>query len=288
MQSLMDMLCSWIGALPFECLQMGFMQEAFLCILLCAPLAAAAGTQVVNFRMSFFSDAIGHSAFAGAALGLLCSLGPGITMPLLALMIGLGIMFLKRRSTLSSDTVIGVLFSAVVALGLALASRNPNMARDMQMFLYGDILTVSRSEILTLFILSVCFYGFEIFAFNRLIAIGVNPQLARTHRIHAAAYEYLHVALLALVVIFCVKTVGVLLVTALLIVPAATARNLSDSSGKMFWISVLTGICSGVAGLLISAQDWAGTAAGATIVLCACLFFLISLGIGFTRKRFRK
>ena len=94
MQSLMDMLCSWIGALPFECLQMGFMQEAFLCILLCAPLAAAAGTQVVNFRMSFFSDAIGHRAFAGAALGLLCSVGPGITMPLLALVIGLGIMFL--------------------------------------------------------------------------------------------------------------------------------------------------------------------------------------------------
>ena len=94
-------------------------------------------------------------------------------------------------------------------------------------------------------------------------------------------------ALLALVVIFCVKTVGVLLVTALLIVPAATARNLAESSGKMFWISILTGICSGVAGLLISAQDWAGTAAGATIVLCACLFFVISLGICFIRKWFR-
>ena len=121
MLSLMDLLCSWIGKLPFECLQLRFMQEAFLGILLCAPLAAAAGVQVVNFRMSFFSDAIGHSAFAGVALGLLCSLGPGITMPLLALLIGLGIMFLKRRSSLSSDTVIGVLFSAVVALGLALS-----------------------------------------------------------------------------------------------------------------------------------------------------------------------
>ena len=283
MLSLIDLLCSWVALLPLECLQMRFMQEAFLGILLCAPLAAAAGVQVVNFRMSFFSDAIGHSAFAGVALGLLCSLGPGIVMPLLAVLIGLGIMFLKRRSTLSSDTVIGVLFSAVVALGLALASRNPNMAKEMQMFLYGDILTISSSEIMTLFVLSVVFYGFEIFSFNRLIAIGINPQLARTHRIRVAVYEYLHIALLALVVIFCVKAVGVLLVTALLIVPAAAARNLSESSGKMFWFSVLIGAGSGIAGLLISAQDWAGTAAGATIVLCACAGFLVSLGIGLMR-----
>ena len=277
MLSLIDVLCGWIALLPVECLHLRFMQEAFLGILLCAPLAAAAGIQVVNFRMSFFSDAIGHSAFAGVALGLLCSISPGITMPLLALQIGLGIMFLKRRSSLSSDTVIGVLFSAVVALGLALASRNPGMARDMQMFLYGDILTISVRELEIMFIVAVLFYGFEIFAFNRLIALGINPQLARTHRIHVAVYEYLHVALLALVVIFCVKAVGVLLVTALLIVPAAAARNFSQSSGKMFWIAVLTGLVSGTAGLLLSAQDWAGTAAGAAIVLCACGIFVLSL-----------
>ncbi len=285
MLSLIDLLCGWISLLPFECLQLRFMQEAFLGILLCAPLAAAAGVQVVNFRMAFFSDAIGHSAFAGVALGLLCSLGPGIVMPLLALAIGLGIMFLRRSSSLSSDTAIGVLFSAVVALGLALASRNPEMARDMQMFLYGDILTISLREIYTLLGLSLVFYFFELVSFNRLIAIGINPQLARTHRIPVAFYEYLHIALLALVVIFCVRAVGVLLVTALLIVPAATARNLTGSSGKMFWVSIGTGLCSGIAGLLISAQDWAGTAAGATIVLCSCVFFLLSLGVGVVRRK---
>ena len=286
LSSVMDLVCGWIALLPFDCLQLRFMQEAFLGILLCAPLAAAAGVQVVNFRMSFFSDAIGHSAFAGVALGLLCSLSPGIMMPLLALLIGLGIMFLKRRSSLSSDTVIGVLFSAVVALGLALASRNPNMARDMQMFLYGDILTISNTEILTLFLLSAVFYIFEVFSFNRLIAIGIDPQLARTHRVHVAVYEYLHVGLLALVVIFSVKAVGVLLVTALLIVPAAAARNLSHSSGRMFWGAIVIGLISGIAGLLISAQEWAGTAAGASIVLFACLIFLLSLAVGcFTRKQ---
>ncbi|MBO7147424.1 MAG: metal ABC transporter permease [Lentisphaeria bacterium] len=286
MQTLMDLLCSWVSLLPFDCLQLRFMQEAFLCILLCAPLAAAAGTQVVNFRMSFFSDAIGHSAFAGVAIGLIIGVSPDWTLPVLALGIGLGIMALKKCSSLSSDTVIGVFFSCVVAFGLALASRIPSMVKDTQVFLYGDILTVSNREILTLFVLSVVFYGFEIFSYNRLIAIGIHEQLARTHRIRVTWYQYIHVGLLTLVVVFCVKAVGVLLVTALLIVPAAAARNLSRSSGGMFWFSVLTGLISGVAGLLISAQDWAGTAAGATIVLCACLIFVISLGTGlFKRKR---
>ena len=133
-------------------------------------------------------------------------------------------------------------------------------------------------------ILSAVFYVFEIFAFNRLIALGINPQLAKTHRIHVAVYEYLHVALLALVVIFCVKAVGVLLVTALLIVPAATARNLSGSSGKMFWISIAAGLFSGVTGLLLSAQEWANTAAGAMIVLCACVLFMLSLAAGCFRR----
>lgn len=273
----MDFLCSLVGSLPFECLKLRFMQEAFIGILICAPLAACAGTFVVNFRMSFFSDAIGHSAFAGAALGMLCALGPSTVMPFLAVAIALGMMYLKRRSTLSSDTVIGVLFSAVVALGLALASRNPDMGREMQTFLYGDILTISGKEILSLLILALIYYIFIIFSFNRLISGGINELLAQTHRIRVAVYEYLHIVLLALVVIFCVKAVGVLLVTALLIVPAATARNLARSAGQMFYLSILLGLFSGIGGLILSAQEWAQTASGAAIVLVSCVFFVLSM-----------
>ena len=277
LETILDFFCSLAGALPFECMKLRFMQEALLGVLLTAPLAAAAGIQVVNFRMSFFSDAIGHSAFAGVALGLIFGLSPDLTMPLLALAIGVGIMAMKQRSALSSDTVIGVFFSAVVAFGLALVSRNPNVARDMQMFLYGDILTITDRDLFALFVLFCVFFAFQIFAYNRLNAIGIHEQLARTHRIPTAFYQYVYVALLALVVIFSVKSAGVLLVTALLIVPAAAARNLSKSSGMMFWISIIIGVCSGVAGLLISAQPWAETASGATIVLCACAVFCASL-----------
>ena len=280
LETVIDFLCGIAGMLPFECMKLRFMQEAFLGVLLTAPLAAAAGIQVVNLRMSFFSDAIGHSAFAGVALGLIFGLSPDLTMPLLALAIGIGIMAMKQRSALSSDTVIGVFFSAVVAFGLALVSRNPNVARDMQVFLYGDILTVTHNDLLYLFLLFCVFFVFQVFAYNRLNAIGIHEQLARTHRIHTAFYQYVYVALLSLVVIFSVKSAGVLLVTALLIVPAASARNLSKSSGMMFWISIIIGVCSGISGLLISAQPWAETASGATIVLCACVIFCISLLFG--------
>ena len=285
LETVIDFLCGAAGMLPFECMKLRFMQEAFLGVLLTAPLAAAAGIQVVNFRMSFFSDAIGHSAFAGVALGLIFGLSPDLTMPLLALAIGIGIMAMKQRSALSSDTVIGVFFSAVVAFGLALVSRNPNVARDMQVFLYGDILTVTHNDLLYLFLLFCVFFVFQVFAYNRLNAIGIHEQLARTHRIHTAFYKYVYVALLSLVVIFSVKSAGVLLVTALLIVPAAAARNLSKSSGMMFWISIIIGVCSGISGLLISAQPWAETASGATIVLCACVIFCISLLFGVLKPK---
>lgn len=275
---IVSFFCDWIGKLmPLECMQMRFMQTAMLGLILIAPMAALAGTQVVNFRMAFFSDAIGHSAFAGVAFGLLFAVSPGITMPLLALIVGIGIMAVKQRSGLSTDTIIGVFFSAVVAAGLAVVSRYPQAARDMQMFLYGDILTISDTDIAVMVLLLIVFLLFQAFSFNKLICIGLNLQLAKAHRIRMAFYQYLFAALLSLVVILSVKAVGVLLVTAMLITPAAAARNLASSYGKMVWIAILISLFSAIAGLLLSAQEWMRTAAGATIVLCSCVFFCLSL-----------
>ena len=130
-----------LGQLPLDCLHAGFMQQALLAILLLAPMTAALGVSVITFRMAFFSDAIGHSAFAGVALGLLFSLDPLFTMPAFGVLVGLCIMAVRRGSLLSADTSIGIVFSAVVAFGLAVVSRTPGMARNMTQFLYGDILT---------------------------------------------------------------------------------------------------------------------------------------------------
>jgi zinc transport system permease protein len=267
------------AALPFECMEARFMQQALLGLGLLAPMAAAMGVQVVNFRMAFFSDAISHSAFSGVALGLVLSVSAQWTMPAFGLMVGLGIMAVQRRSTLSSDTIIGVFFSAVIAFGLAVVSRDRNVARDLQRFLYGDILTIGDGDILVLIALFVILMAFQAWGYNRMLYVGLNPVLAKAHRVQVAVYQYLFAGLLSLVVIFSVWAVGVLLVTAMLIVPAAAARNLARSAGGMFWWAVAVSFFSSVAGLLVSAQDWARTATGATIILCSCLWFLASAAV---------
>ena len=270
--------------LPFDCLQARFMQQALLGMLLLAPMAAVMGIMVVNFRMAFFADAISHSAFAGVALGLIFSVDPNWTMPAFGLLVGLGIMIMQRHTSLSSDTVIGVFFSAMVAFGLAIVSRDRSLARDLQRFLYGDILTISDGQILCLILLFSALMTFQAVSYNHLLYIGLNPTLAQAHRVRVAVHQYLFAGLLALIVMFSVQAVGVLLVTALLIVPAAAARNVARTAGSMFWWALLISLSSAVAGLLISAQDWARTATGATIIIVACGWFLLSMIVSNLRR----
>jgi zinc transport system permease protein len=262
--------------LPFECMQMRFMQQALIGLVLLAPMCAVMGIQVVNNRMAFFSDAISHSAFAGVALGLIFAVSPYWTMPLFGLLVGLGIMVVYRRSGLSSDTVIGVFFSAALAFGLAIVSRERSVARDIQRFLYGDILTITGAEIAGLVVLFLALMAFQVWSYNRLLYIGISPELARAHRVKVGAYQYVFAGLLSLIVMFSVWAVGVLLVTAMLVVPAAAARNFARSAGAMFWWALLVGTTSAITGLLISAQPWANTATGATIILAACGWFVLS------------
>jgi zinc transport system permease protein len=206
-------------------------------------------------------------------------------MVALALVIGLAITTVGRRSSLSTDTVIGVFFAAVVAFGLAIVSRERHIARDVNMFLFGDILTIGSCEILWEALLFAALLAFQVIGYNRMLYVGLNPVLATAHRVRTRFYQYTYAALLALVAIFAVWAVGVFLVTALLIVPAATARNLARSAGGMFWWAIVVGLTSAVAGLIISAQEWAHTATGATVVLVAVAWFAGSSVVAAVRCR---
>jgi zinc transport system permease protein len=271
--------------LPFECLQLRFLQRALVALVLLAPMAAAMGVQVVNFRMAFFADAISHSTFAGVALGLVLALDPHLTMPAFGVLAGIWIAAVQRRSSLAPDTVVGVCFSAILAFGLAVVSRNRAAARDLVRFLYGDVLSIGDAQIAVLFLLLLLLLLFQAWGYNRLLYIGFHPALARAHRVRVAAYQYSYAGLLALVVVLAVGAVGVLLVTALLTIPAAAARNLARSAGGMFWWALLIGLSSAVAGLLISAQPWARTATGATVVLVGFAWFLASAAAACLRRR---
>ena len=282
---------SWLFQLashfPLEGMDMRFMQQALVALCLLAPMTAALGVQVIHYRMAFFSDAVGHSAFAGVAIGLILGVHPHISMPLFGLAVGLIIMFLQRFSALPSDTIIGVVFSAVVASGLAVVSRDNTIARDLQQFLYGDILTLTETDIVWLLVLFAVFVLFQVLAFNRLLYAGTSSTIAKAHRVPVALYEYLFAALLALVVMFSVWSVGVLLVTAMLIVPAASARNLARTAGGMFWWAIAVSLSSAVAGLSLSVQPWLRTATGATIILVSCAWFLISVVTASVRNEHR-
>lgn len=279
-------LIGWI--FPLDCLELTLMRRALLGLILLAPMAAAMGVQVVNFRMAFFSDAISHSVFAGVAIGLLLSVSPNWSMPLFGLAVGICIMLLLRRSALSSDTVVGVVFSGVVAFGLAIVSREPSVSQDIEQFIYGDILTIGDAEIMGLSALLVILVAFQYFGFNRLLYIGLSPGLALTHRVRVALYQYLFAGLLALVVVLVYRAVGVLLVTAMLVVPAAAARNFSRSAGGMFWWAMLVSLSSAIAGMIISAQAWADTATGATVILVSFAWFLLSVFVSSILNRNRQ
>ena len=281
---MIEALCQTIGLLPLDCLKHQFMQQALLALVLLAPMTAVLGVEVVHFRMSFFSDAIGHSAFAGVALGLLLSVEPRLAMLVFGIVVGLGIIALQRRSNLSSDVAIGVVFSAVVAFGLLVVSRFPGTSRSMQQFLFGDILTIGAAEIRFLLVLLPVVLLVQVLGFNQLLSLALNPVMAKAHGVRVALWQYLFAALLSVVVVFSVWAVGVLLVTALLVVPAACARNLARSLFGMFWWAIAISVASAFIGLALSAQPWLASSTGPTIIVTSCLLFALSTLSARTRQ----
>ncbi|HUT52182.1 MAG TPA: metal ABC transporter permease [bacterium] len=260
--------------LPFAWAEPMFMKRALIAVLLVAPACAAMGVMVVNFRMAFFSDAISHSAFTGVALGVLFGIDPLYTLIGFGVLVGLAIVSVRQRSTLSVDTVIGVFFSFAVALGIVIISARKSLTRDLQTYLYGDVLSVTGHEIIGMLILLIVCAAFLALFFNDLFLIGINERLAKAHGINVRFLEYAYALLLSLVVTVSIRVIGLLLVTAMLVVPAAAGRNLARSVRSMFWASIIIGLVSAVSGLISS--FYFDSATGATIILCAAALFLMS------------
>ncbi len=259
---------------PFQWAQSPFVVRALFGLSFLTLLCGAMGIMVVNFRMAFFSDTISHSAFTGVALGLLLGFNPWVTLVAFAVIVGLGIIRVKKQTDLSTDTVTGVFFSTVIAIGIAIISVRRGLNRDLQSYLFGDILTINEIELTAMIFLFILGIIFIWLTYNKLLLIGLHEDLAFSRGLKTTLYQYIYAALLAIVVAFSIRAVGLLLVTALLILPAASARNMARSAGTLFWWAMIFAFLSGILGLAGSLV-W-DIATGASVILAASAFFLIT------------
>lgn len=274
--ALLSPVLSLLGhLLPADMGGLDFVKRALLAVLLVGPTAAAVGVPLVHFRMAFFSDAIGHSAFTGIALGVLLGIHPLLTMVAFGFFVAWAITAVKGRTDLSTDTVIGVFFSTVIALGIAVISARKGLTRNLQGYLYGDLLAVSDAEILWMAALAVLVAGYLFLTLNRLLLLGAHEGIARAMRIRTRALEISFALVTALVVTTAIRAVGILLVTALLVVPAAAARNVARGVAASFAIAVGIALLSGVGGIV--ASFYLDSATGATVVLVSSGCFAATL-----------
>ena len=272
----MTLLYRLLETIPLEWLQYDFMKNVLLATLVVTPLFALLGTMAVNNKMAFFSDALGHSAFTGIALGVLLGLRePVLSMLAFGIFLGLAISKVNSFHTASTDTVISVFSSASVALGIVILSKEGGFAQYSS-YLIGDILVVSPSEILLLFFVLVAAYILWAFLYNRLLLVSLNPSLASTRNIHCQAMENIFVVMVAVAVMLSVKWIGILTINSLLILPAAAARNIAKNSRQYHFLTLLIGVCSGLIGLILS-YYWDASAGASMVLTSACCFFITFL-----------
>lgn len=274
----MQIIYNILETLPFSFMTYDFMKNSIIAALLIAPLFAFLGTIAVNNRMAFFSEALGHSAFTGIAIGSLLGLNnPVLAMIAFGIILGLCITKVKNMNKTSADTVISVFSSIAMAIGIILLSQNGGFAKYSS-YLIGDILLISPKEIGLLALLLIGIFIAWTAIYNKLIIVSINSSLASSRGIKTAVTENIFIIMISVTVMFTIKWLGILTINSLLILPAAAARNISSSSKQYVAGSVIISLLSALSGIAIS--YYADTSAGAAMVLVSGVIFFITLAIG--------
>ena len=262
-------------ALPIEMLHWDFMKNALLAVLLMAPLFGLCSTMIVTGKMSFFSDALGHSAFTGIAIGCICGVAaPTWVAVIFAVGFAVLFSFVRSRSNQAADTIIGVFSSTAVALGIFIATLGGSSFTKYNRYLIGDILSITPGQIglLALTLLGVIL--FWIFFSNRLTLASVYPQLASSRGIKVGLTQGIYTTVIAVVVTLSISWVGLLILNSLLVLPGAAARNISRNLKQYHLFSILFSLTACIAGLVLSYT--LGASAGAAICLVLALIFALS------------
>ena len=252
-----------------------FMLLALLGGLGIAIIAAPLGVFMVWQRQSYFGATLAHSALLGVSLGLFFQLDLTLSVIVFSLIVAVAIHRLSSKSELSSDTLLGILAHSSLALGLVLLSLQDSVQIDIMGYLFGDILSITKTDLGLIGLVGLLTLVFYLKHWNHLLNLTLNKQLAQVEGTQVKQVQLMYVMLLALMIAFSMKMVGVLLVTSLLIIPAAAARRLSKTPEAMLGYSVLLGVLSVALGLLTS-LNW-DIPAGPAIVLVATALFIFLL-----------
>lgn len=262
-------------ALPLEILHWNFMKNALLAVLLIAPLFGLMSTMIVTGKMSFFSDALGHSAFTGIAIGAICGVAhPTWVAVLFAVVFALLFSFVRSKSNHTADTLIGVFSSTAVALGIFIATLGGGSFTKYNKYLIGDILSVTPGEIGILALLLVAVIVFWVITSNRMTLSAIHPQLASSRGIPVNLTQALLTAAIAVTVTLAISWVGLLILNSLLVLPGASSRNIARNLKQYHLFSVLFAFVAGIGGLCMS--YFLGNSAGAAISLVLAAVFMIT------------
>ena len=274
----MQLWYSLVDLLPFEWAQPGnmyFMKHALLAILIISPLFGLLSTMVVHSRMSFFSDALGHSAFTGMAIGAICGLGePTWAAVVFAVVFAVLFNLVRRWAALTSDTVIGVFSSTAVALGIFISTLGGRSFTKFNRLLIGDILSVEPGKIGILALILLVMLVLWAVSFNHLMLSTVHPALAGSRGIKVFWQETVFSVAIAVVVTLSMTWVGLLVINSLLVLPAAAARNTAKNMAQYHLFSVSGAVVCGIAGLMTS--YYLGSSAGASVTLYLAVWFALS------------
>lgn len=268
-------LVSW---LPFEWAApdtMLFMKNALLAVLVVTPLFGLLSTMVVESRMAFFSDALGHSAFTGMAIGAICGLAAPVGAAVIfSVVIALLFTLVRQKTHMASDTAISVFSSAAVALGIFLSTLGGQSFTKFNNLLIGDILSVAPAEIGLLALILLALVVLWVTSFNQMMLSSVHQALADSRGIQVFWKNFLFTAAIAVVVTITMTWVGLLVINSLLVLPAAAARNISRNMFQYHLCSLLFAVGAGIAGLMTS--YYIGSSAGASITLYLAGIFLVT------------
>ena len=261
--------------LPFEWASHMFMKNALLAILLVTPLFGLLSTMVVSNRMAFFSDSLGHGAFTGIAIGVLLGVvSPLVSLVAFSILFALCITYIKNKSTASTDTIIGVFSSTAIALGLMIMTAGGGFNK-FSSFLIGDVLSITEEDLQALALVFLLVIGGWALLYNKLLVLSINSSFARSRGMDTFWVEGMFAAILAVVVSISIQWVGILIINALLVLPAAAARNVTNNVKQYHVVSIGIALLTGISGLILA--YYFNMAAGATIVVLSALVFFVTI-----------